>query len=414
MQCPSCGASLIRRARFCDQCGAQLAPPRTATAALPEVGAPIEVGDRRVVTALFADLVDYVRMLAEHDPEEVRVRVGTALGRMGETIERLEGTREKFIGDAVFAVFGWPHAHDDDPVRAGLAALEIRAMLLEADAGGEPLEVRIGLATGEVVAAARGDGTGDLAVTGEAITTAARIQAVARPGEILLDEATVRGGRDRLTVDDRGSVVLRGQSSVVRLFSLTGQSGLTGLGTRRATPENPLVGRVPEMGRIRRALKRARRSGHGAVVLITGDAGMGKSRIVADLESEARGLGYAWTWTESVSYGRGEPYRFARLFAQAIADEHEIDSGSYTRQLLFTPSTDEATLRRVQQMIADSEQRHERALAMRFVEFTRDMNMQRRADMQTITRGLAGYDGELMRQRQMINNVIRVSATPQQ
>ncbi len=346
MQCPSCGASLSRRARFCDQCGAQLAPPRAGLAALPDEAAPIEAGDRRVVTALFADLVDYVRMLAEHDPEEVRVRVGTALGRMGETIQRLEGTREKFIGDAVFAVFGWPHAHDDDPVRAALAALEIRAMLLEPDAGGEPLEVRIGLATGEVVAAARGDGTGDLAVTGEAITTAARIQALARPGEILLDEATVRGGRDRLTVDDRGSVVLRGRSSVVRLFSLTGQTGLTGLSAHRATPENPLVGRVPEMDRVRRTLKQARGSGHGAVVLITGDAGMGKSRIVADLEDEARGLGYAWTWTESVSYGRGEPYRFARLFAQAIADEHGIDSGSYTRQLLFTPGTDEATLRR--------------------------------------------------------------------
>jgi class 3 adenylate cyclase len=346
VQCPSCGASLSRRARFCDQCGAQLAPPRAGLAAFPEEGAPIEVGDRRVVTALFADLVDYVRMLAEHDPEDVRLRVGTALGQMGETIRRLEGTREKFIGDAVFAVFGWPQAHDDDPVRAALAALEIRAMLLEPDEGGEPLEVRIGLATGEVVAAARGDGTGDLAVTGEAITTAARIQAVARPGEILLDEATVRGGRDRLTVDDRGSVVLRGQSSVIRLFSLTGQSGLTGLGAHRATPENPLVGRVSEMDRVRRTLKQARRSGHGAVVLITGDAGMGKSRIVADLESEARGLGYAWTWTESVSYGRGEPYRFARLFAQAIADEHEVDSGSYTRQLLFTPGTDEATLRR--------------------------------------------------------------------
>ena len=93
----------------------------------------------------------------------------------------------------MFAVFGWPRAHDDDPVRAALAALEIRAALREPQDGGEPLEVRIGLATGEVVAAARGDGTGDLAVTGEAITTAARIQWLARPGEILLDEATVRG-----------------------------------------------------------------------------------------------------------------------------------------------------------------------------------------------------------------------------
>jgi class 3 adenylate cyclase len=298
------------------------------------------------VTALFADLVDYVRMLAEHDPEEVRARVGRALGRMGDAIERLDGTREKFIGDAVFAVFGWPQAHDDDPVRAALAALEIRATLLEPGDGGEPLEVRIGLATGEVVAAARGDGTGDQAVTGEAITTAARIQALARPGEILLDEATVRGARDRLSVEDRGSVVLRGQSLVVRLFSLSGQSGLTDPASRRPTRDMPLVGRATEVTHVRRALKRARRSGRGAVVLVTGDAGMGKSRLVADVESEARALGFAWTWTESVSYGRGEPYRFGRQFAQVLADEHGIDSGSYARKLLFTPGTDEAAQRR--------------------------------------------------------------------
>ena len=85
---------------------------------------------------------------------------------------------------------------------------------------------------------------------------------------------------------------------------------------------------------------------------MTGDAGMGKSRLVAEFEDEARELGYAWTWTESVSYGRGEPYRFARLFAQAIADEHEIDSGSYTRQLLFTQGIDDATLRRYRGAIA--------------------------------------------------------------
>lgn len=344
MQCPSCGARLARPARFCDQCGTQLARSRGAQAT--DAPPAMDVGDRRVVTALFADLVDYVRMLAEHDPEEVRARVGTALVRMGDAIERLGGTREKFIGDAVFAVFGWPLAHDDDPVRAALAALEIRATLLEPEDGGEPLEVRIGLATGEVVAAARGDSTGDLAVTGEAITTAARIQALARPGEILLDEATVRGARERLSVEDRGSVVLRGQSLVVRLFSLSGQSGLADPGSRRPTPDTPLVGRMTELGRLRRTLKRARRSGRGAVVLVTGDAGMGKSRLVADVEGHARELGFAWSWTESVSYGRGEPYRFGRQFAQVIADEHGVDSGSYARHLLFGPATDDDALRR--------------------------------------------------------------------
>ena len=346
MQCPSCGASQTASARFCDQCGAYLTPPRATGSAEAPVLGRMDVGDRRVVTALFADLVDYVRMLAEHDPEEVRVRVGTALGRMGEAIERLDGTREKFIGDAVFAVFGWPRAHDDDAVRAALAALEIRAMLLEPDDGGEPLEVRIGLATGEVVAAARGDGTGDLAVTGEAITTAARIQGLARPGEILLDEATVRGARDRLIVDGRGSVVLRGQSHEVGLFALTGQSGLLDPAVRRPVQQNPFVGRAAEMDRIRAKLEMACESGRGAVIVVTGDSGMGKSRLAAAMERQARDLGYAWMWTENVSYGRGEPYRFARLFAQAIADEHGVDSGTYARELLFTADTDEATLRR--------------------------------------------------------------------
>ena len=154
MQCPSCGA---RSEPAAPDSAISAAPSSLRAAAAPGADggrAAVDVGDRRVVTALFADLVDYVRMLAEHDPEEVRARVGTALVRMGEAIERLDGTREKFIGDAVFAVFGWPQAHDDDPVRAALAALEIRATLLEPEDGGEPLEVRIGLATGEVVAAA--------------------------------------------------------------------------------------------------------------------------------------------------------------------------------------------------------------------------------------------------------------------
>ncbi len=349
MQCPTCGARTSRQARFCDQCGARLEEPRGGGTMAPPAArsaGSLEAGDRRVVTAVFADLVDYVRMIAEHDPEVVRARVGAALRRMGEAIERLEGTREKFIGDAVFAVFGWPIAHDDDPVRASLAALTIRAMLREPDDGSEPLEVRIGIATGEVVAASRDDSSGDLAVTGEAITTAARIQSLARPGEILLDEATVRGARDRLLVEDHGSVVLRGQSSVVRLFALTGEHGLDTPRRRGSGADGPLVGRAAEMAIIRKTLRRARRSGRGAVVLVGGEAGMGKSRLVAEVESDARAMGYAWTWTECVSYGRGEPYRFARLFAQTIADEHGIDSGSYVRQLLLDPATDPATIRR--------------------------------------------------------------------
>ena len=294
-------------------------------------------GDRRIVTALFADLVDYVRMLAEHDPEEVRERVTRALSTMADTIERLEGTREKFIGDAVFAVFGWPRAHDDDAVRASLAALAIRARLREFGDGIEPMVVRIGIATGEVVAAgARPGEDGDLGLTGEAITTAARIQSLARPGEILLDEATRRAARERLATEPRGAVVLRGQSIAVALHELRGEAGSSAWVPYRAPAPGPLVGRAAELAAIEAAVGRVRETGRGETLVVVGEAGMGKSRLLAAAEAPARAAGLAWSWTENLPYGRREPYRWARLFAQTVADEHGLDSGTFTRRLLFT------------------------------------------------------------------------------
>ena len=297
---------------------------------------PTPSGDRRIVTALFADLVDYVRMLAEHDPEEVRARVTAALATMAGAVTRFDGTREKFIGDAVFAVFGWPRAHDDDAVRAGLAALAIRAGLQEIGDGAEPMEVRIGLATGEVVASAPGPGRdGDLGLTGEAITTAARIQSLARPGEILLDGATLRAARGRLATDAHGSVVLRGQSTPVQIFGLRGEAGMGAWTPHRTRDMGPLVGRVSELDRLRGLVDRLKRTGRGGIAVVVGEAGVGKTRLLAAMETEARARGLAWTWTENVSYGRSEPYRFARLFAQTVADEHGVDSGTLARRLLF-------------------------------------------------------------------------------
>ncbi len=139
-------------ARYCGRCGTALAGDEARPSFVSG-----EAGDRRVVTALFADLVGYVRMVAEHDPEDVRQRVRTALAVMADVIARYDGTREKFIGDAVFAVFGWPRAHDDDAIRAAMAGLGIRAALRGLTEGGEPLEVRIGIATGEVVTTERSE-----------------------------------------------------------------------------------------------------------------------------------------------------------------------------------------------------------------------------------------------------------------
>ncbi len=343
MRCGTCGATGAVEARFCDQCGASFGATRPASA--PVQGDGRGDGDRRIVTALFADLVDYVRMVAEHDPEVVRRRVRAALTVMADAIERLGGTREKFIGDAVFAVFGWPRAHDDDAVRAALAALAIRTSLHDLGDGADAMEVRIGIATGEVVTSRADPARDDLALTGSAITTAARIQSLARPAEILLDSATVAAARGRLVVADRGSFVLRGQSEPVRLLALEGEVGLGGYTAPRTRAIGTLVGRVAERQQLRALVDRCLATGVGGTFLVVGESGIGKSRLFADLEADARGKGMAWTWTENTSYGLAEPYRFGRMFAQAAADEHGMDSGSYARALLFTPDLDEAMAR---------------------------------------------------------------------
>jgi adenylate cyclase len=359
MRCPSCGVATGDDARYCAQCGNALerwdaqAGGREETTGRTTPGAPGTLsppsttsGDRRIVTALFADLVDYVRMLAEHDPEVVRARVTVALGTMAAAVERFEGTREKFIGDALFAVFGWPRAHDDDAVRASLAALAIRTGLQDLGMGGEPMEVRIGIATGEVVAAAAAALDGDLRLTGEAITTAARIQSMARPGEILLDDATRQAARGRLATETRGEVVLRGQSTAVELHALRGEAGMSAWLPYRAASPGPLVGRGEELATIAAALERTQRTGQGVALVIEGEAGMGKTRLLTAVEAAARDVGFSWTWTENVSYGRGEPYRWARLFAQVVADEHGVDSGSLVRRFVFTDDLSPETARR--------------------------------------------------------------------
>ena len=344
MLCDSCGATVGPTARFCEQCGSPL--PASATTVPNDGGSPrpLTDGDRRVVTALFADIVDYVRMVAEFDPELVQARISAALAAMGEQVERLGGTREKFIGDAIFAVFGWPVARDDDAVRAALCGLSIRAALGEI-ADGEALEVRIGIATGEVAASSAGGSLDENRLTGPAIVTAARLQSLARSGEILVDEATVRAARERIGVTDRGEVVLRGHAGAVHVYAVERETGFETWAVPRP-PAGPLVGRADELATVIGAIDDCRATGHGSTVLVEGEAGIGKSRLLGEAEAAARQAGLKWSWTENVSYGGGEPYRFARVLAQALADEHGTDSGTFARRMLFTVDLDPARAQR--------------------------------------------------------------------
>jgi adenylate cyclase len=349
--CPACGARSASNAQFCARCGSRLPP--SGSKARRRAGIARETalrGDRRVVTALFADLVDYVKMLAELDAEDVKRKVDAALAAMDAAVVRFGGSREKFIGDAIFAVFGYPQAHDDDALRAGLCALAIRAAM--ADLAGrdeEPLAVRIGISTGEVVAAPRDlPGPSEISLTGPAVVIAARMQGLAGPGEILIDETTLRASRGRLVADSRGTRTLRGHPGEIPVHALRGDLGLR----RTVPPGGRLIGREHERSRLRALIDATHSTGIGRVAVVIGDAGIGKSRLLADLETDARGAGFRWTVVENVSYGTGEPYRFARAFAQAIADEQGTDSGSYARQLLFTDDIPPDQARRLAGAIA--------------------------------------------------------------
>src|SRR5262245_9110783 len=227
---------------------------------------------------------------------------------MVDAIKAFDGTREKFIGDAVFAVFGWPHGHDDDALRAAHCALAIReALTRTSEREGEPLLVRIGIATGEVVAGLRSDDAMDWPLTGPAVTTAARIQTIARPNEILLDEATVHAARKGLEVEDQGPQLLRGQTQPIRVYRLLGEASFQPW----RPPVGHIVGREVERARLRAVLEQLA-GGAGSTLVVEGEAGMGKSRLLADLAEAARAAGLATTWVDNVSYGAREPYRFGR------------------------------------------------------------------------------------------------------
>jgi class 3 adenylate cyclase len=344
LRCPACGAANDVRARFCDQCGHALG--KADRAVNDEVAAPVEPGDRRIVTALFADIVDYSRLVSELDPEDVAARIDEAFGLMAAAVERYGGIVEKFIGDAVFALFGARDAHDDDALRAALCAIEMTATLEAAAAvrGEASLLLRVGIATGEVVAQVRAVGdAADLAVTGETVTTAMRLQELAEPGETLLDEASVRAARGRIEVEVVGERRVRGRSTPVRINRLRGERLHRFVG---GAGPGLLIGRAEDRAHLRATLEETHRAGRGRVVVVVGDAGIGKTRLVADLEEEARGLGFAWTWVENLSYTTGESYAFARTFAQRVADEAGTDSGTYARRLLFADDIDDASARR--------------------------------------------------------------------
>ena len=228
------------------------------------------------MTVLFADLVDSTSLVEALDPEAARDLLNETFRRLATEVRRFGGTLEKYIGDAILAVFGFPTGHDDDAARAVRTALALRDIVKTAETalGDVPLHLRIGLDTGEV---ATGPWSGDLRVTGPAVHTAARIQQAAEPDQILLSARTLRAAREVAEVGPPALLEARGQRQPVEVAEV--------LGLSPAEPAtDPMVGREADLPRLVGALDHA--AHHNRLVLLVGDAGVGKSTLARAATAE--------------------------------------------------------------------------------------------------------------------------------
>ena len=270
--CAICGTDLPRGARFCPNCGSAVAQGQRGGR------------ERKLVTVLFADVTGSTTLGERLDPERMREVMDAFFAAMRAEIEAEGGTVEKFIGDAVMAAFGVPHAHEDDPARALRAALHMlqRLEVVNQDLAKDhdvTLEVRIGVNTGEVLATTE-PRPGESMVTGDAVNAASRLEAAAAPGQVIASERTVRAVRG-FRVEDMGALDLKGKARRVHAFRVLDETttlperGVPGL---RA----PLIGRDDEIDLLESIYGRVASESRPHLITLYGDAGVGKSRLTRE------------------------------------------------------------------------------------------------------------------------------------
>jgi predicted ATPase/class 3 adenylate cyclase len=334
--CPACGAANDPDDRFCGECGAALeGEPRHVAAE----------AERRLVSVLFGDLVGFTPLSEDQDPEAVRELLSRYFDTARRVIERYGGTVEKFIGDAVMAVWGTPIAREDDAeraVRAGLELVEIVASL------GDGLAMRVGVVTGEAAVTIGAEGQG--MVAGDLVNTASRVQATATAGTVLVGERTRRASEAAIAYEDSGAHELKGKSEPVPLWraarviaSRRGEGRATGL-------EAPFVGRERELRLIKDLFHAASDERRARLVSILGIAGIGKTRLSSEFERYIDGLvgDVYWHRGRCLAYGDGIAYwalaEMVRMRAGIAEQEHPETAAGKLRDTL-------------EQHLADAEER---------------------------------------------------------
>jgi class 3 adenylate cyclase len=288
-------------------------------------------GERKQVTVLFADIKDSTEIIKDLDPEAAQQLLDPAIHIMMDAVHRFEGTVNQVLGDGIMALFGAPIAHEDHALRACYAALAMQAAMQPyADEvrrrHGVTLRVRVGLNAGEVVVRAIGNDLHmDYSAVGQTVHLAARMEQLAPPGSILLTAATLRLVEGLVRVTTLGPLPVKGLAEPVEGYELVGASPL-----RRRLQAAALrgltrfVGREPELAALTQALERAR-AGHGQVVALVGEAGVGKSRLVYECLHSPRTQGWRVLEAASISYGKATPYFLVLdlLKRYAQVDDHD-------------------------------------------------------------------------------------------
>src|SRR5262245_13695736 len=322
--CSNCGCQLSATAKFCSECAHPVTGTTCAEAPLtsPQSYTPKHLaekilsskaaleGERKQVTVLFADLKGSMELLADRDPEEGRKLLDPVLERMMEAVHHYEGTVNQVMGDGIMALFGAPIGHEDHAVRACYAAVRMqRRVTVYADeiqrGGGTPVQIRVGLNSGEVVVRAIGsDLHMDYTAVGQTTHLAARMEQMARPGSVLVTGETLKLAEGYVQVRALGAVPVKGLEAPTPVYELIGtvpaRSRLRASAARGLTH---FVGRDTELQQLTQALERAA-AGHGQVVAVVGEAGVGKSRLAWEFTRSHRTQDWLVLESGSVSYGK--------------------------------------------------------------------------------------------------------------
>jgi class 3 adenylate cyclase/tetratricopeptide (TPR) repeat protein len=300
--CPSCGTP-AETGRFCPECGTALdgaSPPAVAQPAGP-------VAERRVTSVLFGDLVGFTPLSESMDSEEVRELLSAYFQQSRVIVARYGGAIEKFIGDAVMAVWGVPVAHEDDAERSVRAGLELVAMVTAlGDAVGAPgLAQRVGIVTGEVAVTV--GATAEGMVAGDAVNTAARVQSAAAPGQVWVDETTRGLASAAITFEDVGEHELKGKADPMRLWRAGIVVAEVGGGQRVDGLEAAFTGRDADLRLLKELFHGTQESRRPRLVVLDGEAGVGKSRLAWEFEKYVDGLTASIRWHRGrcLSYGDG-------------------------------------------------------------------------------------------------------------